>query len=93
MFRKDLTDLLLDQPRSVAELAECLEMKPKEIEDDLKHLLRSIRHEPYRAVIEPATCQHCGFTFAKDRLRKPGKCPQCKHTWIREPRISLAEQR
>ncbi len=89
MFRKDLIELLLDHPRSVAELARMLEMKPKDVEHDLGHLLRSLRASEYRAVVEPAECRHCGFAFRRDKLGKPGKCPRCKQTWIREPRLRV----
>lgn len=89
MYRKDLTELLLERPWGLTELAQRLESRPKELEDDLRHLLRSVKHQGYRAVIEPARCRHCGFTFNRDKLHKPGKCPQCRHTWILEPRIHL----
>ncbi len=89
MFRRDLIDLLQGRPRSVAELAEMLEATPREVEDDLRHLLKSLRHEPYRAVIEPARCRKCGFVFRADKLRKPGKCPRCRATWIEAPRVRI----
>lgn len=89
MFRKDLIDLLLDNPRSVRELAEDLEEPPARIADDLGHLLQSLRNMPYRAAVRPARCRHCGFVFREDKLRKPGKCPKCKGTWIEDPRIAI----
>jgi predicted Zn-ribbon and HTH transcriptional regulator len=88
MFRKDLIDLL-DRPRTLAELSELLEMKLSELEDNLLHLFRSLKHEGYRPVVEHAHCRKCGFRFHSDRLHKPGKCPQCKGTWIDPPRFHL----
>lgn len=89
MFRRDLI-ALLREPRSVHDLARELALKPAEVEDDLAHLLRSLRHSPdYCAVVVPARCRHCGFTFKDDRLSKPGKCPQCRHTWIAAPLIRI----
>jgi len=92
MYRKGLIPILLGQPRSVSELAYLLDAAPKDVEGDLHHFLKSLKHMPYHAVIEPATCRHCGFVFHHDKLRKPGKCPQCKGTWISEPRISIEEK-
>jgi predicted Zn-ribbon and HTH transcriptional regulator len=89
MFRKALLELLIDRPRRLTELGQLLDVKPKDVAEHLQHLLRSIKHDGYRAVIEPAECRHCGFEFGKDKLIKPGKCPKCQHTWISEPRIHL----
>lgn len=89
MFRKDLVDLLLNHPMSIHDIARQLQLIPKDVESDLKHLLKSLKHEPYRARIEPAHCRQCGFTFHRDKLHKPSKCPQCHGTWITEPRIAI----
>ena len=92
MYRKDLIPILLEQPYSVHDLAQLLEEHPKEVEQDLVHFLKSLKHLPYRAVIEPATCKHCGFVFHKDKLHKPGRCPQCKGNWISAPLISIEQE-
>jgi len=92
VYRRDYIGLLRE-PRSVHDLARELEMAPGEVEDDLEHLLKSLRHsDVYRVVVTPAHCRHCGFTFHRDRLSKPGKCPQCRHTWIEAPLIRLEER-
>jgi hypothetical protein len=89
MYRRDLLSILLGRPRTVSELAVLLDAAPKDVEQDLQHFLKSLKHLPYHAVIEVAKCRHCGFVFRHDKLRKPGKCPQCKRTWISEPRIGI----
>jgi transcriptional regulator len=89
MFRRKLIDLLLERPYRIGELAELLEMKHTEVEGELGHLLRSIRRQGLRAVVEPASCRRCGFTFGKDKLHRPGRSPRCRGTWIDEPRIGL----
>lgn len=91
MYRKDLIPLLLERPYSVTELAYLMDETPRDLEQDLQHLLKSLRRMPYHAVIEPAKCRRCGFVFHHDKLRKPGKCPRCKGTRIREPFISVRE--
>jgi predicted Zn-ribbon and HTH transcriptional regulator len=85
--------MLHDQPASLHELALLLGVHPKEVEDDLHHLIKSLKNMPYHAIIIPATCRKCGFVFHKDKLHKPGKCPACKGTWISEPLISIEERR
>jgi hypothetical protein len=44
MYRRDLIELLQERPWGLTELAEHLETRPRELEDDLRHLLRSVKH-------------------------------------------------
>ena len=89
MFRRNYIGLLREA-RTVHQLARELGLAPREIEDDLGHLLKSLRHNPScRAVVTPAHCRHCGFTFHNDRLGKPSKCPLCRHAWIEAPLIRI----
>jgi len=89
VYRKDLISILLGKPRTIAELAYLLDEAPRDVEQHLQHLLKSLKRMPYHAVIEPATCRRCDFVFRRDKLRKPGKCPNCKGSWINEPQISI----
>ena len=89
MFRKDLLEMLRSAPRSVADIAAQLELEPRDVEDDLRHLLKSVRLTGYRVTITPARCRHCGFIFNADKLHKPGKCPLCRETWISSPLIHI----
>ena len=89
MFRKELLRILQENYVSLSQLAREQEMTQRELEDDLRHLFKSIRHGPHKPVIIPARCRKCGFSFSKDKLRKPGKCPQCHGTWISEPLIRI----
>jgi transcriptional regulator len=89
VYRKDLLTLLTDEPRSLSWLARELGGTRADIEDDLRHALRSARAAGHRIVIVPARCRSCGFTFDEGRLSKPGKCPACRGTRIYEPQISV----
>jgi transcriptional regulator len=89
MFRKDLLSALEQGPRSASSLARELGLKRADIEEDLRHLIRSARAAGHRILVEPARCRRCGFTFAEDRLGKPGKCPACRGTWLFEPQIAV----
>ncbi len=86
MFRKDLISWLCQRPYTVSELARLFQCRPHEVEEDLRHLQRSLQHQGKRLHLEPARCRHCGFRF-RGKLRKPGRCPKCRRTWIEEPRI------
>jgi predicted Zn-ribbon and HTH transcriptional regulator len=92
MFRKDLIDLLLDNLMTVTQIARKVDESPGQVADDLNHLFRSLKHTEYRAVIEPARCRACGFEFSEGKLNKPSKCPECRSTWVLEPKIGIAQK-
>jgi predicted Zn-ribbon and HTH transcriptional regulator len=88
-FRRDLVTLLSVQPRSVSSLARELGLDRRDVEDDLRHAIRSARASGHRVVIEPARCKQCGFVFSEDKLSKPGKCPECRGTRLFEAQIRI----
>ena len=89
VFRKQLIDVL-SEPRSVSSLARELGLPRRDVEEDLRHAIRSARAAGHQVTIEPARCKACGFTFSEDKLVKPGKCPACRSTWLFEPMIGIA---
>jgi len=89
-FRKDLLRILTTQPRSVSSIARELGLKRADVEDDLRHMIRSARAAGHRVVIEPARCRACGFIFGDDKLSKPGKCPQCRSAWLYEAQVHVS---
>ena len=88
-FRKDLIGLLGEQPRSVSSLARELGLRRADVEDDLRHAIRSARAAGLRVAILPARCRACGFTFDEEKLSKPGKCPACRGSRLFEAQILL----
>jgi predicted Zn-ribbon and HTH transcriptional regulator len=92
MFRKHLLDLLTQEPRSVSRLARELGLSRGDVEDDLRHMIRSARAAGHEVVILPARCRSCDFTFSEERLAKPGRCPSCKGSRILEAQISVINQ-
>ncbi len=86
-LRKDLLALLSAEPRSVSRLARELGLPRRDVEDALRHMVRSARAAGHRVVVLPARCRTCGFTFGEDRLTKPGTCPECRQSRIFEPQI------
>jgi predicted Zn-ribbon and HTH transcriptional regulator len=88
--RKDLLALLSTQPRSVSSLARDLGFRRGDVEEDLRHALRSARAAGHRVIVVPARCRRCDFTFDEQKLSKPGKCPSCRGTRLYEPQIFIA---
>jgi transcriptional regulator len=85
MLRRQLEDFLGDQPRSASWLARELGLKRVDVEEDLRHLVRSARAAGHKVEIIPARCKACDFVFSEDKLSKPGRCPVCKGTRVHEP--------
>ena len=90
-LRKDLLAYLSHEPRSVSRLARELRLPRADVEDALRHMIRSARAAGHRIVVVPARCRACGFTFGEDKLSKPGKCPRCRGTRIYEAQVSISE--
>ena len=65
-------------------------MSRGDMEEDLRHALRSAETAGYHVEVLPARCKSCGFEFAPDKLRKPGRCPSCKGTRVLEAMIQTA---
>jgi predicted Zn-ribbon and HTH transcriptional regulator len=89
MFRKEIIELLAHNPMTLIEIAQVMQQPLKDVEADIQHLQKSLKHTQEHLVVTPARCRKCGFQFRKDKLHKPGKCPQCHGTWIRPPLIAI----
>lgn len=89
-FRRHLIDLLSYEPRSVSWLARELGMARGDIEEDLRHALRSARAAGRDVEIIPARCKACDFVCSHEKLVKPSRCPACKGTRLYEPMIRIA---
>ena len=89
-LRKDLVTLLSAQPRSVSSLAREMGLGRGDMEEDLRHALRSARAAGHQVNVIPARCRSCNFIFDEQMLSKPGKCPSCRGTRLYEPQIFIA---
>ena len=87
--RKDLIARLSSQPRSLSSLAREMGFSRGDVEESLRHALRSARAAGHRVIVVPARCRSCGFTFDEQKLAKPGKCPSCRGTRLYEPQIFI----
>ena len=90
-IRRALIDLLTPEPQSVSALALQLGLRRGDIEEDLRHAVRSARAAGHRIDVIPARCKDCGFVFGDDRLSKPGRCPACKGSRLFEPLLRLGD--
>ncbi len=90
VFRRHLIEFLAHEPRSVSWLARELGMKRGDVEEDLRHALRSARTAGYQIDVIPARCKSCDFVFSVDKLSKPSRCPNCKGTRLFEPMMMVS---
>ena len=88
--RRHLVDLLSDQPRSISSVARELGLTRGDVEDDLRHAIRTARAQGRDIDVVPARCKACDFVFAPEKLVKPSRCPACKGTRLYEPMIRFA---
>jgi len=88
-FRRQLIDLLSHDFRSVSSLARELGVTRGDVEDDVRHALRSARAAGHDVEVVPARCKSCNFVFGEDKLVKPGRCPACKGSRLFEPMIRI----
>lgn len=81
-IRQEVLKLLEEYgEQTIGELSKAIGKSEKELYDHLEHLLES-----KSLVIIPAECLKCGYIFAKrKKVKKPGKCPKCKNTYIQQP--------
>jgi predicted Zn-ribbon and HTH transcriptional regulator len=82
--RRHLIELLSHEPRSVSSLARELGMTRGDVEDDLRHAIRSARAQGHDVRVIPARCKSCDFVFGEEKLSKPSRCPACKGTRLFE---------
>jgi predicted Zn-ribbon and HTH transcriptional regulator len=84
--RATLARTLRDGPATAHELSELAGIREKDVAEHLAHLSRSLQRGGERLVVEPASCIACGYRFARrDRLTRPGACPECRSTRIDPP--------
>ncbi|HXH08993.1 MAG TPA: transcriptional regulator [Alphaproteobacteria bacterium] len=85
-IRQMILDILLEGPATAKELSARVHIPEKDVLLHLAHIRKSLHHGQQRLVMDPASCRTCGFVFRKrERLRKPGRCPSCHHSFLEAP--------
>jgi len=87
--RRQLIELISEAPRSASSIAREMGLRRGDVEEELRHALRSAMAAGHRVAVIPARCKDCGFVFDEDRLTKPGRCPSCKGSRLFEPQIRI----
>ena len=88
--RRQLIELLSHEPRSASSVARALGLHRTEVDEQLRHTVRTAVAAGHLVEVIPARCKDCHFEFGADRLSKPGRCPSCRGSRIFEPLIRLA---
>ena len=86
--RRQIGDML-KQPRTISSIAHELKLTREDVEDHVKHLVKTARADGHAINVEPARCRSCGYVFDESKLTKPSKCPKCKGTRLYEPLIQI----
>lgn len=79
--RQELADALALREWTFEQLRHEFQLGAAELEDDLRHLARSLHRGPRRLRATPTRCEDCGFRFkdrAPARFREPTRCPRCR---------------
>ncbi len=63
----------------------------KVLEEDLRHIGRSVRSAGSRLEVSPARCDSCDFEFRSTALHPPGRCPSCRDRRISGPWLRVRE--
>lgn len=85
--RQAVLQALSEKPLSALEISGLAGVSEKSVYDLLEHLVHDKKHG---VAIQPAECRVCGYRFVKrDKVGKPGKCPQCRERRIAAPRFYL----
>ena len=88
-LRRQFIELLSEAPRSVSSIAREMGARRGDVEEDVRHAVRSAIAAGHRIEVIPARCKDCGFVFDEDRLTKPGRCPSCKGSRLFEPQLRI----
>jgi predicted Zn-ribbon and HTH transcriptional regulator len=83
--RQRIVDLLKEREWEFVDLRRDLSLTVSVLEEDLRHIERSVRPEGIRLIIRPARCDACGFHFRRAALHPPGRCPVCRDRRISGP--------
>ncbi len=91
--RQQLVEALTGAPMSAKGASALLGVSEKDVIDHLKHIEKTAKRADWRLRIMPAECRKCGFVFEdRGKFSKPGKCPECRDTYIAEPAFWIEER-
>jgi hypothetical protein len=63
------------------------------IYNDIQHIAKTIKGLSggrETIIMDPPKCRKCGFIFKNTKhLKKPGRCPKCRSTWIEPAKFKI----
>ena len=88
--RQSIITLLEGQTLSAKEISANVRVSEKDVYEHLEHIQKK---KTVSLAVSPAECRKCGYIFTnRERLRKPGRCPECKGESIQEPLFSISKK-
>ena len=86
-IRQEIIEQLLIRNFSAQELSKIVRVKEKEIKEHLEHLKLTFGKK-FRVV--SSECLKCGYIFKeRNKVKSPGKCPECRGTHISDQEYYL----
>lgn len=75
---------------SARDISAEVRISEKDVYEHLEHIQRSVMKGDHQFIVCPPECSKCGFVFRKrEKLKKPGRCPVCRHEAISDPLFSI----
>lgn len=88
--RQSLMTLLENSPATAYDLSGLVGIPEKDVYGHLEHIRKACQRKGKQLRVDQPRCKDCGFIFTKrDRLKKPGKCPRCRGSFITAPVFSI----
>jgi len=91
--RQRIHELLAREELSFEALREELQVTVKQLEDDLRHVEKSLRRGPERLRTLEPRCIACDFEFrgrSPRRFATPSRCPECRSERLMPARLRIA---
>ncbi len=83
--RQQMMDQLLEYPCTVRDLAGSLNMRLRDVADDMAHIRRTVGR---RLQVSLAVCERCGREVNRSaRFTAPSRCPACRCERLSEPEL------
>ena len=87
--RQEIVELLRIEEWAFDDLRHDLGLTVRVLEEDLKHIQKSVRSAGDRFQVRSASCVGCGFEFTSNALHPPGRCPSCRNRRIDGPWLKI----
>ena len=83
--REEIVVRLSEVALDFEELRTELDVPVHVLDEDLRHVARSVRATGGRLKVERPVCSDCGFRFRRESFKPPGRCPRCRSHRVAGP--------